>query len=279
MGRARPRNDLAGHASGRRAGARRRRHSRRPTWRRSASPTSAKRPCCGSAAPAGRSRTPSSGRTGAPPAAAPNSARAHRDGPGQDRPGHRPLFLGDQNRLAARPRRWPAGPCRPRRDRLRHHRLLADLETHRRPTARHRRDQRQPNDAARYRRRRLGRRSARTVRRTATGAAGVAAELAGVRRKRTRRRFSARPFRSARPWAISRRRCSPRPVSRQDRQRTLTALALSCWSTPAVAPTRTTRRCCAPSRTKLATSRWRTRWRGRSWRPAARCNGCATSWV
>ncbi len=46
-------------------------------WRPSASPTSARPPCCGTARPARRSTTPSSGRTGAPP---PTAASWRREG-------------------------------------------------------------------------------------------------------------------------------------------------------------------------------------------------------
>ena len=76
LGRARPGGDLVGHGRGlpRRAGQGRARRQRR--WPASASPTSARPRSCGIARPASRSTTPSSGRTAAPPTAAPSCARA-----------------------------------------------------------------------------------------------------------------------------------------------------------------------------------------------------------
>ena len=72
LGRARPRGDLAERARRGSRGARRCRLEP-ATSTRSGSRTSARRRCCGSARPAGRSRRRSSGRTGAPPSAAASS--------------------------------------------------------------------------------------------------------------------------------------------------------------------------------------------------------------
>ena len=66
LGRARPEGDLELAARDRARGARARPASARPTSPRSASPTSARRRSSGTARPASRSATPSSGRTGAP---------------------------------------------------------------------------------------------------------------------------------------------------------------------------------------------------------------------
>ena len=52
----------------------------------------------------------------------PEASRARADGDGQDRPAARPLLLGHQDRLAARPRRGRARARRGRPPRLRHHR-------------------------------------------------------------------------------------------------------------------------------------------------------------
>ena len=86
-------------------------------WR-SASPTSARPPCCGTAATGRRWRRPSSGRTAAPRTSAPQLPPAghERAGAREDRPGARSVLLGDQDRLAAR-QRSPGCARAPRRAR------------------------------------------------------------------------------------------------------------------------------------------------------------------
>ena len=121
--------------------ARRRGRRRSPP---SASPTSARRWSSGTARPASRSTTPSSGRTGAPPTSAPRCATpamrrgvAANTGLLLD-----PYFSGDQDRLDSRSRARRARAGGARRTLLRHDRLLPDLAADRRQGARHRRHQR-----------------------------------------------------------------------------------------------------------------------------------------
>jgi hypothetical protein len=91
--------------------------SRRTRSPPSASPTSARPRSSGTARPARRSTTPSSGRTGAAHRSASGSSGGHEDGLAQDRPAARPLFLRHQDRLAARPREGRARARRTRRTR------------------------------------------------------------------------------------------------------------------------------------------------------------------
>ena len=133
LGRARSRGDLGGdgrdRARGDRAGGRR----APATSPASASPISARPRSSGTAPPASRSTTPSSGRTGAPPTSARAAAgRARAAGRGPHRPAARSVFLGDENRLAARSRRGRAGGRAGGPARLRHGRQLPALAADRR---------------------------------------------------------------------------------------------------------------------------------------------------
>ena len=105
---------------------------------RSASPTSARRRCCGSAPPAGRCTTRSSGRTGARRRSVRALAR-RRVSPkpvaAAHRPRDRPVFLRLEDPLAARQRPGPARARRGGRDRLRHDRQLSAVAADRRPAA------------------------------------------------------------------------------------------------------------------------------------------------
>jgi hypothetical protein len=84
------------------------------TWRPSASRTSARPPSSGTAAPGSRSTTPSSGRTGGPRSSATASrGRARGAAPAEDRARPRPVLLGLQAPLAARPRGRRARAPRP----------------------------------------------------------------------------------------------------------------------------------------------------------------------
>ena len=137
-----------------------------PTSPRSASPTSARPPSCGTGAPAAPTTTRSSGRTPAPTR---SPRRSTRDGRGdviRHKAGLPPAtyFSGRQDPVDPGERRRGARGGRARRRALRHHRHLAALEPHRRPRrrrARHRRHQRQPHHADGPRDPRLGRRAAR----------------------------------------------------------------------------------------------------------------------
>ena len=186
-----------------RAGAGRRQAGRRATSPPSASPTSARPASSGTGAPAGRSTAPSSGRTGARRSACRSLKRAgpragrHR----QDRPAARSLFLGHQDRLAARPRGGRARARQGGAPGLRHDRQLPDLAPHRRQGARDRRHQRLAHAALRHRQGRLGRRSARAVRRAALDAARGARLQCRLRRDRAvdPRRRHPHPRRRRRP--------------------------------------------------------------------------------
>ena len=76
--------------------------------------------------------------------------RPRADGDGQDRPAARSLFLGHQDRVAARSCGGRAGARRGRSSRIRHGRHILDLATHRRPRACHRRHQRLAHAALRH---------------------------------------------------------------------------------------------------------------------------------
>ena len=117
----------------------------------SASPTSARPPWSGTAPPAGRSPRH---RLAGPPHRR-QLRRTQERGPrardlGQDRPDPRPLFLGHQDRLAARPRARRARARRARRAGVRHRRLLSVVAAHRRQGARDRRHQRLAHDAVQH---------------------------------------------------------------------------------------------------------------------------------
>ncbi len=83
-----------------------------------------------------------------------------RSGAALHRPGDRPVLLGHQDPLAARQRDPRARRRRARRAGLRHHRLVAAVEAHQRPRARHRRQQRVAHDAVRHPPQRVGPRAA-----------------------------------------------------------------------------------------------------------------------
>ena len=101
------------------------------------------------------------------PAYHPNLCRlaagwAWRDRATPHRPRHRPLFLGFQDPLAARPCPRPAPPRRGRRDCFRHDRQLSAVAADLRQTSRDRRHQRGAHDAVRYPAVRLGSRNCST---------------------------------------------------------------------------------------------------------------------
>ena len=138
------------------------------------------------------------------PLPGPDRRRSPRHGPPAHGAGPRPLLLGHQAGVAARSR-WGRGRRRPG---LRHRRLVAPLEPHRRRGPRHRAHQRQPDPALRHRRGPVVRGAARPVRRArivpARGPADQRAvrddhrRPAGARRhphQRHRRRPAGRPVR------------------------------------------------------------------------------------
>ena len=149
LGRARRRRDLGGDARTRRLPpASMRPRSAPKRSRRSASPTSARRCSPGTDRPASRTAPRSCGRTVAPPSAATSSPPPATCPLVRERTGLvlDPYFSGTKVEwLLAEPRH----PDR-RRSRDRHHRLVADLEPDRRRGVRHRRVQRQPDDAVRH---------------------------------------------------------------------------------------------------------------------------------
>ena len=200
----------------------------------SASPTSARRPWSGTATPASRSATPSSGRTPAPTA-------RRRAGPRQ-RPGRRSsaaglppatYFAAPQAAMDLGQRRRLRERGRARRGALRHHGELADLEPHRRPErrrARHRRHERQPHDADEPAQRSTGT--------TSCWRSSTCPGRCCPRSVRRPRYTGSRPrvcpaCRSPPRWATSRPHCSGRPASPPVRPSAPTARAASCCSTPA----------------------------------------------
>ena len=136
------------------------------TLPRSASPTSARPPWCGTRRTGGRTTTPSSGRTPAPTAIA---AALERDGRGdviRHRAGLPPAtyFSGGKIQWILENVDGVREAAERGRRAVRHHRHLAAVEPHRRRArrrARHRRHQRQPHHADGPRDPRLGRRAAR----------------------------------------------------------------------------------------------------------------------
>ena len=158
LGRARPRRSLA-HGAGDLAHA----PWTKPAFRRaispaSASPTSARRRWSGTARPASRSTTPSSGRTGAP------RTSAHAEGRRATRRSSPPRPACCSTPISPAPRSpgsstHVAGALRARgegRARLRHRRQLPDLAPDRRQVACDRRHQRLAHAAARHPQRRTG---------------------------------------------------------------------------------------------------------------------------
>ena len=162
---------------------RRGRRSRPQTSPPSASPTSARPPWSGTARPASRSTTPSSGRTGARRRICDAlRARGPRGGgDGEDRAAARSVFLRHARSPGCSTMSTGArARGRSRQARLRHRRHLPALAADRRQRARDRRHQRRAHAALDIGNGRLGRRAAATVRRAAGAAAGGA---------RLRRRF------------------------------------------------------------------------------------------
>ena len=252
------------------------------TSRRSASPTSARRPWCGTATTGEPvhnaivwqdTRTDTHRRRARP---------RRRPGPlpRAGRPAAGDLLLGAEDPLDPRQRRRRARPGRGRRAAVRHHRHLADLEPHRRDRrrrARHRRDQREPHDADGPRDARLGRRALR--RRWAS-------------RARCCRRSGPRARSTARPRRRARRACRS-PAILGDQQAAL--FGQTCFAAGEAKNTYGTgcflllntgdrgravearpaddRRLQARRPADRATAS-----RARSRSPARSCSGCATTW-
>ena len=201
---------------------------------RSASPTSARRRSCGTGPPASRCTTPSSGRTPVPPRCATNWAARTARTASASRTGL-PLasyFSGPKAAWLLDNVPGLRARAETRRDRLRHHRLLADLEPHRRHgrrRARHRRHQRRAHHADEPGDPPVGPVDPGRDERPRGDPAGDQVLGGGVRHRRG-------PARRACPWpprwATSRRPCSARPATTSARPRTPTAPAASCCSTP-----------------------------------------------
>ena len=150
--------------------------------------------CCGTARPASRCTTRSSGRTRAPTSSCASWAATPARTASATAAGCRwpPTSPGPKLRWLLDTRAGPARARRGRRGAVRDDGLLADLEPHRPP--RHRRHQRQPDHADEPRHARLGRRAARRDRR----AAGDAARDPARRRRSTARRGGALAGRAGR---------------------------------------------------------------------------------
>ena len=161
MGRARPRGHLAHHgrdrASGGRSGGSRRRRHRRGRHHQPARDLPHLGPAHGQAHPPRHRLAGPAHRRPVPP---PEGRGARAAVTARDRAAARPLFLGHQDRLAARPRGGRPAAGRGRAPRLRHRRHVPGLAAHRRQGARHRRHQRLAHAALRHRQGRLGRRPA-----------------------------------------------------------------------------------------------------------------------
>ena len=154
LGRARPGRDLGAHQRRRSADrAQRHRPARRATSPRSASPTSARPPWCGTAAPAGPTTTRSSGRTPAPTGspAALDARRPRRRHPAPGRAAAGDLLLRPASSSGSSRTSTGVRAAAERGDALFGTiDTLAALEPHRRRRrrrARHRRHQRQPHHA------------------------------------------------------------------------------------------------------------------------------------
>ncbi len=106
----------------------------------------------------------------------------------EDRPPARSLLLRHQAHLAPRAGEGPAAARRGRRRPVRHRRLLASLEAHRRPRPRHGRHQRLAHPAVRHSRAPLAPRPALPLR-----GAGGHASAGGAKRRRVRRDLGGRP--------------------------------------------------------------------------------------
>ncbi len=274
MGGARSGGDLGGDAGGGRGGAGRGRAWTRATSRRSASPTSARRPCCGSAPPAGRSTTRWSGRIRASirwsprwRATAGRIASARRRACRWQAISARSSCAGCSTTCAERASRAEAGEL-----------MFGTIDTwllvEPRRAARHRRDQREPHAVDEPAHADLGRCAAGGVRHPARGAArdravvGVLGEargvlagvpVAGVLGDQQAALFGQTLLRARRgeehirdgllPADEHRHRCRSRPS-----HGLITTVAYKCGG--------------EPSRSM--------RWRARSPSPARWCSGCAT---
>ena len=234
----------AAHAGGRSTSALEQGRRRAPTTSpRSASPTSARPRWCGTATPASRSTTRSSGRTRAPTRSVDELSARRRPGPlpREGRPAARDLLLGPEGPLDPRQRRRRARAGRGRRPGCSATwtpgciwNLTGGTDG---GAARHRRDERQPHDAD-------GPRDARLGRRASLGIIGVPRRCCPRSAPRARSTARSRPARSPASRspatsATSRRPRSARPASSPARPRTPTAPATSCCSTRA-------RRRCSP---------------------------------
>ena len=153
--------------------------------------------------PRDRPRAPPRHRLAGPahrrPVRAPALRGPRGGGDGRDGPPPRPLLLGHQARLAARPRgrregRRPRGPAR-----LRHGGFLADLAPHRRPRPRHRPHQRLPHAPLRRSRGRVVGGHAADARHPPRPPARDPRLRRGVRRGRPRRQAGRHPRRGGRP--------------------------------------------------------------------------------
>ena len=278
LGRARRGRDLGGDAGGRRRGARRRRSRGRASWRRSGSPTSARRCACGIPRPASRCTARSCGRTGAPRRAATSCERraARTLIRERDRARPRPVLLApprssgcSSNVEGLRERAASGGAVFGTID------AWLDLQAHAASCAT------DPSNASRtmlfdIRARRLGRRAAGAVRRARAGAAARSRRAAACSATRARR--ASRPRGAGR----GRRRRSAggavRPGVRRSRAtaRTPTAPASFVLQNAGVGPPPTRRRAARHGRVgdRRAAD---LRARGvRSSSPAPPCSGCAT---
>ena len=236
MGRARRGGDLGRVAGGGRGGTGRRRASARASCARSASRTSARRCARGIPRPASRCTARSSGRTGGPRRAATSCGR-----PATSR--WCASARASSSTRTSRARRsngcWSTSracaSARSRSRRVRHGRLVAAVQPHRR--ARHRPVERLPDPALRHRARGAG---------TPTCAACSACPSARCPRcgraavRWGRCAGECCPVTTACPWrawpATSRRRCSARPASTPGWARTPTGPARSSCSTRAPTP-------------------------------------------
>ncbi len=202
LGRARPRGHLA-HDSGDGAACARRRQARRVGYCRDRHHQPARD--LRAVGPPHRQADPPRHRLAGPPhrGRLPQAEGGRQRGRrhGQDRPAARSLFLGDQDRLAARQRGGRAGIGQGRPSRLRHHRHVPAVAPDRRPRARHGRHQRLAHAALRHRQGRVRRRAAGALRYSPRDPARGARLQCRVRHHRALdpRRRAADPGRGGRP--------------------------------------------------------------------------------